>query len=428
LGLLLPHCINFLLLILTLPVRSGWIACFSLAQFGLWLGLYAPLKVLLPLLTDQLASMNGGQKETLLAAATLCGSLVALLANPLAGALSDRCNSRWGPRRPWILAGVLLAGLGIQLLPQARGAVALLAAWCLVKLGLNSAMAGLNGAVADHVPPQQQGTLWGWAGLAQPIGLVGGVVLSNLLVQQLQQVAVLQGSLVVCCALPILWWLRAGSPQPGQVFSSPPLRRGLFCFSTLRHRTFAQLWWSRCWLYLGWSMSTVFLLYFLEDRLGLNRAQALQAQTLLLALYAGGTVASAALAGWLSDRTRNRLRFVVLGTSGMSLACGLMLISQALSLALIAALLLGLAYGVYIATHQALVLENLPDPQHSARDLGVFNAANTAPMVLSPALAWLCVIHLGGYTILFAVASLLIACSLLPLRGLQRLSSRHEQA
>jgi hypothetical protein len=30
------------------------------------------------------------------------------------------------------------------------------------------------------------------------------------------------------------------------------------------------------------------------------------------------------------------------------------------------------------------------------------------------------VVHLGGYTTLFAIASLLIAGSLLPLRGLQR--------
>ena len=104
----------------------------------------------------------------------------------------------------------------------------------------------------------------------------------------------------------------------------------------------------------------------------------------------------------------------------MAGACGLMLISQTLPLALAGATLLGVAYGTYIATHQALVLEHLPDPRHSARDLGLFNGANTAPMVLAPALAWLCVAHLGGYTSLFGVASLLIAASLLPLRVFRR--------
>jgi MFS family permease len=391
-------------------VGPAWIGSFALAQFGLWLGLYAPLKVLLPLLADQLASPGGGQKETLLAAVSLAGSLVALLANPYAGALSDRSRSRWGSRRPWVLAGALTAAIGIQLLPQARVTAGMLAAWCLVKLGLNTTMAALNGAVADQVPARQQGTVWGWVGLVQPIGLVCGVALSTLLVPQLQQVAALQAALVLLSALPILWWLRA----TGQRTRPAPRLDGRAAFG---HRPFAQLWWSRCWLYLGWSMSTVYLLYFLEDRLGLPRPQALQAQTLLLALYAGGTVASAALAGWLSDRSGNRLGFVIAGSGGMALACSLLLISQTLQLALAASVLLGIAYGVYIATHQALVLETLPDPQHSARDLGLFNAANTAPMVLSPALAWLCVTQLGGYTSLFAMATLLILASMLPLRG-----------
>ena len=43
-----------------------------------------------------------------------------------------------------------------------------------------------------------------------------------------------------------------------------------------------------------------------------------------------------------------------------------------------------------------------------------------APVVLSTALAWLCIVHLGGYSTLFGVASLLITASLLPLRALRR--------
>ncbi len=62
-------------------------------------------------------------------------------------------------------------------------------------------------------------------------------------------------------------------------------------------------------------------------------------------------MASAAAAGWASDRSGQRLSFVVLGSLGMAGACGLMLISQSLPLALAAATLLGVAYGVYIATH-----------------------------------------------------------------------------
>ena len=66
---------------------------------------------------------------------------------------------------------------------------------------------------------------------------------------------------------------------------------------------------------------------------------------------------------------------------------------------------------------QALGFQRLPDPRHTGRDQSVFNRANTAPMVLAPALAWLCLVHLGGYTTLLGVASLLIAAPLWRLRG-----------
>ena len=398
----------------SINVSAAWISAVALAQFGLWLGLYAPLKTLLPLLADQLSGSAGGSKEGLLAGLTLTGSLVALVANPLAGALSDRSGSRWGPRRPWILAGALLAAMSIALLPQAAAGMAVLVLWCCAKLGLNTCLAALNGAVADQVPDAQQGRLWGWVGLAQPLGLVLGVGLSTLLLPQLELAAFSQGALLLVCCLPALWVMQGArlSTRPAAARRTP-----LAAFSD---PVFRRLWWSRFWLYLGWSMSTVYLLYFLEDRLGLARTDAPRAQTLLLGLYAAGTVASAAAAGWASDRSGQRLGFVVLGSLGMAGACGLMLISQSLPLALAAATLLGVAYGVYIATHQALVLEHRPDARHSARDLGLFNGANTAPMVLAPALAWLCVVHLGGYTTLFGVASLLIAASLLPLRVLGR--------
>ncbi len=117
---------------------------------------------------------------------------------------------------------------------------------------------------------------------------------------------------------------------------------------------------------------------------------------MLLGVYAVGTVLSAALAGWASDACGQRMPFVAIGSIGMAFACGLLLFSDALALVMAASALLGMAYGVYIASHQALVLDNLPSPRHSARDLGLFNAANTVPMVLAPAFAWLCVIYLGG--------------------------------
>lgn len=415
--------------------RAGWLAAMALAQLGLWLGLYAPLKILLPLLADQAASSASAvndavssslSKEWLLAAATLVGSLVALVANPLAGALSDRTSGGWGPRHPWILGGTLLAAMAIAALPLARSPLLLVCGWGMAKLGLNAAMAGLNGSAADRVPLAQQGGLWGWIGMAQPLGLVLGVLASTALLPNLPLAAVVMALLLLATPVPFLG-TRALPLQrsPARSSSLRPARRRLRqrlgqALAAFRHPPFAALWWARFWLYLGWSASTVYLLYFLEDRLGLPRPQALQAQVLLLLLYTAATAVAAAWAGQASDRWGRRLLFVWAGSGAMGVACALMLISQALPMALAGSTLLGLGYGVYVATHQALVVEHLPDPQHHARDLGLFNGANTAPMVLAPALAWLCVTQLGGYSSLFLVCSLLILGSNLALLGVGR--------
>jgi MFS family permease len=141
---------------------------------------------------------------------------------------------------------------------------------------------------------------------------------------------------------------------------------------------------------------------------------------LLLVFYALGTAASAALAGQASGLFGRRFMFVLAGSGAMALACALMLISQTLLMVFMGTMLLGLGYGTYVATQQALVVENLPDSRHCARDLGLFNGANTAPMVLSPVVTRLCVMHLGGYTTLFRVSAFLILASLLPLTACRR--------
>ena len=416
---------------------AGWMAAMALAQLGLWLGLYAPLKILLPLLADLAASSAPAfsfafSKEALLAAATLVGSLVALVANPLAGALSDRTLGRWGPRHPWILAGTLLAAVAIAVLPLAGSPLLLVCGWGLAKFGLNAAMAGLNGSAADRVPLAQQGGLWGWIGMAQLLGLVLGVLASTALLPNLPLAAAAMALLLLVTAMPFLG-TRALPLQrsPARSSSLLPARRRLRqrlgqALAAFRHPPFAALWWARFWLYLGWSASTVYLLYFLEDRLGLLRPQALQAQVLLLLLYTAATAVAAAWAGQASDRLGRRLVFVWAGSGAMGVACALMLISQGLPMALAGSTLLGLGYGVYVATHQALVVEHLPDSQHHARDLGLFNGANTAPMVLAPALAWLCVTKLGGYGTLFLVCSLLILASNFTLLRCDQLASRNQ--
>jgi MFS family permease len=72
---------------------------------------------------------------------------------------------------------------------------------------------------------------------------------------------------------------------------------------------------------------------------------------------------------------------------------------------IIAAILLGAGYGVYLAVDTALITQVLPAASDRGKDLGVINIATAAPNVLGPALAAPMVTHLGGYPTLYVVTA-----------------------
>src|SRR4030042_3956133 len=88
----------------------------TILSFGiaaLWGSLHT---IILPLrLLDFVAEP---QKNTYLGLLTFIGLILAMLVQPIAGAISDRSASGWGRRRPYILlgaapAGFLLPGVGL---------------------------------------------------------------------------------------------------------------------------------------------------------------------------------------------------------------------------------------------------------------------------------------------------------------------------
>ena len=118
------------------PVRrvgKRWIALIALANLGLYLGYFAPLGVLLP---DQVQAIAGpAGKVAAFGWVVGAGAAVAMIANPVAGALSDRTTGRFGRRHPWTVGGAAAAILGMgfgaylsvdqalvtQVLPSASG-------------------------------------------------------------------------------------------------------------------------------------------------------------------------------------------------------------------------------------------------------------------------------------------------------------------
>jgi MFS family permease len=391
----------------TVDVRRGYITAVVLANLGIMLAFYAPIANLLPRLAQQ---VSPGSKEAALGVITAVGAAMSVIGNPLAGALSDRTTSRMGRRKPWVLYGALLGALGILALALQSTVLGLAVVWGFCQATINGAYAGLTATIPDQVPVRQRGLVSGWVGLAQTVGIVLGVALVTLVLKQLVPGLVLVAILLVVLVMPFV--LRVHDPQLDVAHREPfalwPFVKG-FWVSPRLYPDFGWAWITRFLMQLGNALATLYLLYFLQD--AVKYPDPGGGQTVLIALYALGTILTAVLAGKISDRSGRRKIYVIWSTVVMAISAVILAFFPTFNAAMVAALILGLGYGIYLAVDQALVTQVLPTALDRGRDLGVINIANAAPQVLAPVIAAPIVTGATGYTGLYLVTAVITLVS-----------------
>lgn len=384
-------------------VGRGWTAALSLANGAIWVGWYGPLQILLAQQAERFAPGTGLSKESLLAWVTGAGAVVSLAANPLFGALSDRTVSRYGRRTPWIVAGAAGGALSLLLLGIAHAVWVLFVGWCLVQLTLNAAFAAVTAAVPDRVPRLQRGTVGGWLGAAQILGVVGGTGLATM--------AGGVGAGYAACAVFTLvgvapYVLRypdlrlAAADRP--VWSWRRFAAG-FRLSPRAYPDLAWAWLTRFLINLGNALVLLYLFYYLRDRL--HYADPESGVLILTAVNGVTLLATVVVAGAWSDRVGRRKPFVLWSGVLMAAATGLLSGWQTWGGALLAAAVLGAGFGTFTSVDFALMADVLPTALDRGKDLGVINIANSLPQVAAPALAAPLVNHLGGYPVLYLVAA-----------------------
>ena len=114
------------------PIDYIKITIFGFALSALWncMGsIIMPLRVL-----DFVAE---SQKNTYLGMVTFVGLALAMVVQPVAGAISDRSGFGWGRRRPYILAGTILSILLLLTLGFAGSYAALFLIYCFLQISSN---------------------------------------------------------------------------------------------------------------------------------------------------------------------------------------------------------------------------------------------------------------------------------------------------
>jgi MFS family permease len=404
----------------TKAVTGGWIALFATAWLGIWMAQLTPVQLLLPLQVEaQLGATNWVDNVVAFGIISGIAGLCALVAYPLTGALSDRTTSRFGRRRPWIAAGALVFAASLLLLGLQESIVGVGVFWALALTGYCILTAALTATISDQVPVGQRGYVSGWISAPQAIGTILGLVLVTTLALGQFLGYALVAVLLVLLVLPFL--LRV----PDAVLARA---------DRLTFRTFIEGFWisPRAYPDFGWTLlsrvlvnfgnafGTALLLQFLMY--GLELPDAEDMLIILSVIYMVFVILASLVFGKLSDTLGRRKPFVFVAATLQGVAALLLAFAPDVTVAMVAAGLLGLGYGTFLSVDQALATQVLPDPHTRGKDLGIMNIATAVPQALAPLLgafvvAWL--VGFQGLFVLAAVAAILGAVAVLPIRSVR---------
>ena len=368
----------------TKPVSTKFVAGLLLAQFVFFVALLGPAIIGIAVKVQTIVPDD--QKTSAAGLVFGVGALFAVIGNVLFGRLSDRTTSRFGRRRPWIVGGTVVMTLAFVIIAQAQTVPLVVVGWCLAQLGANAALAPFIATIADQVPKAQRASVSALLGISQNVAILAGTFLAQVLATQLTLLFVVPSIVAIGAMLLFAVIL------PDQQLTVRPPRMTLgewvttFWLNPVKHPDFALAWWSRFLITLATFMFTAFRLFYLQDELGLSLEEAPAAVTVGVLVYTVALVASAWVAGKISDRTGKR-KFLVAGST-LLFAVGIVMLAFVDSVTgfYVVEAVLGIAFGIYVGVDLALVVDVLPNPDDAGKDLGVFNMANALPQSVAPVL------------------------------------------
>jgi len=404
-------------------VTARWIALFATAWFGIWMAQLTPVQLLLPQQIDELLKPTDWT-QSVVAFGVISGiaGFCALVTYPLTGALSDRTTSKFGRRRPWIVAGTALFAIALFALGAQTTMVGIGVFWSLAIIGFCMVTAAITATISDQVPVNQRGFVSGWVSAPQAIGTVLGLALVLTLGLSLFAGYALVAVLLVVLVLPFALLI------PDEVlpkvlrpkFTVSALVKG-FWINPVAHPDFGWTLLGRILVNLGNALGTTLLLYFLM--FGLERPETAEDDLLTLTLiYLVFFIIAALGFGKLSDKIGQRKPFVYAAAYLQALAALLLALVPDFTIAMVGAGLLGLGYGCFMAVDQALATQVLPDSHSRGKDLGIMNIATAVPQAVAPLLGAFVVAEIGGFPALF-IASAIFATigglAIIPIKGVK---------
>ncbi len=367
--------------------KPGFIGYLKLTILGfalsaLWSTLHT---IVLPI--RLLDVVSEAKKNSYLGLLTFSGLIVAMVTQPLIGALSDRTNLACGRRRPYILLGVVLSLLVLPFIGLTKSYLALFLSYLLLQLATNTAQAPYQAFIPEFVPLEKRGHA---SGVKSLLEILGGVILLYPVAHLIDAYTATRETLWLFLTLGIMGTpiLSAGVATVTLLREPSGAKSAVSPFS-LRTYLKTRMWHDprlRCFLlsrllfFLAFTTIQTFALYFLRDVVGVKSPAVATASFSAPAVL--GMVLSAYPAGGLSDRLGRRPIGVISGLLGASGILLIMLFRGHYFVIITAAGLLGIAFGTFLSTNWALATDLVRSGEEGVY-LGLTNLATAGGSALA---------------------------------------------
>ncbi len=398
------------------------ITVFGFGVSALWASLHG---IIIPL--RLLDFVPEALKNTYLDLLILSGMVLAMIVQPIAGAISDRSGSSWGRRRPYILTGTILVLLFLPGLGISGSYAAIFVTYCLLQVGANIAQGPYQGFIPDLVPEGKRGLA---SGVRALLNIVGGIALLRLIAPFMDRYFAGEGSVWLWMSLGAPAIIVLGAMLATVLMVKEPFRAGsprLSLLSALRKsfqidiraRPDFVLFLVACLLiFTAWGTLLGHALYYLMDVAGLARPA--EATGDILIVVGIGMLAVVYPTGRLCDRVGRKPIAV---SSALAGAAGIaaLFFSQDYLQIMLSAGLLGISGGAWMSSQWALATDMVGKGEE-ARYLGLVNmssaGAGAISRLIGPAIDFFNSLSTNlGYQIMLLVCFLfLIAGSILLLK------------
>ena len=354
----------------------------------MWNGLHG---IVLPAVIANI--VPSGQRNTMLGLLTSIGLVIAVVIQPLSGAVSDGWRSRWGRRRPLITLGTLFDFVFLAVLGWAGGLAWLFIGYLGLQLSSNIAHGPTQGLMPDVVPEQQLAQASGWKIFIDMGSAVAAVVITGILLGSKAEYAGLVMWLIIAvmfaaAAITIVGTREQPSLQtPSQ--SAPPglsktgegLKAILDSFR-IDFRANLPYWWligQRFVFLLGIYGVQAFAQNYLRDVLAV--ADPPRDTGILLGMVMVALILFAVIGGWMINHWGTR-RTLVLASLVTALGSALLWFAHSQGTLLLFGSILGAGVGIFLTANWTLA-NRLAPPDEAGKYLGLTNLATAGAGVVA---------------------------------------------